>query len=297
MGTVAQASPGKLALGTAQFGSNYGLANPGRKVPAAEVASILEAATAAGIDTLDTAMAYGDSEACLGSIGVEGWRVVTKLPGIPEAVADVSGWIEEQVQSSLQRLRISRLEGLLLHRPLDLLGPRGEAILGALQRLKATGRVGAAGVSIYDPGELAALWHIWRHDMVQAPANVLDQRLQRSGWLARLQDSSIRVHVRSVLLQGLLVMPRSRRPGYFERWGELLHGWDEWCAAQGAGPLSAALSAVYRWPGVERIVIGFDSLGQLQEVLSAVIAGGPSPPPALFCEDRELLEPSRWKLR
>ena len=182
-----------LALGTAQFGQPYGVANTAGQVPAEAVAAITTLARERGIDTLDTAVAYGDSEMVLGAAGVAAWRVVSKLPPLPADTADVAAWVQRQVSGSLQRLRIERLDGLLLHNPADAHGPRGQQLLRALAVLKASNRIGAAGISIYDPTELDALWPEWRPDIVQAPCNVLDRRLMHSGWLARLHGAGCAV--------------------------------------------------------------------------------------------------------
>lgn len=286
----------RLALGTAQFGHAYGIANESGQVRADAAAAILELATRHGIDTLDTAIAYGASETCLGNIGVSDWRVITKLPAIPQPPGDVGAWVEAQVRGSLKRLRIARLEGLLLHHPADLRGPHGESLLRALARLKSMNLIAAAGVSIYDPAELGDLWPVWQPQIVQAPGSVLDQRLLRSGWLSRLHAAGTRVHLRSAFLQGLLLMAPARRPAYFRRWQTLLDAWSTWCAAHGVSALAAALAYVCRLSGVERVVVGVDSVGQLQEILHAACADAPSPPAELFSEDLELLEPSRWRL-
>ena len=65
----------RLALGTAQFGMSYGIANTSGQVSRDEAKAILDLATANGIDTIDTAIAYGESEACLGDVEVKtsGW--------------------------------------------------------------------------------------------------------------------------------------------------------------------------------------------------------------------------------
>ena len=80
----------KLALGTVQFGVPYGVANSTGQVPESEGSSILSYARTLGIDTLDTAIAYGESERRLGSIGVAGWNVITKLPEIPNDFENVT---------------------------------------------------------------------------------------------------------------------------------------------------------------------------------------------------------------
>jgi aryl-alcohol dehydrogenase-like predicted oxidoreductase len=249
------------------------------------------------MDTLDTAIAYGASEACLGEIGVEQWRVITKLPRMPSDVASVSGWFEAQLAGALERLKVQRLEALLLHHPTDMSGPHGKEYLQALQATKRAGTVRAIGVSIYDPRELDALWPVWRPDLVQAPFNVLDRRLQKSGWLAKLADHGVRVHTRSAFLQGLLLMSAASRPAWFAKWGALLARWCEWCKQHDVSPLAVALAFARSEPHVERVVVGVDSEAQLAEIIAASATLVPAPPQDLYSEDLELIEPSRWKLK
>src|SRR4051812_31651776 len=100
----------RLALGTVQFGLKYGVANQSGQVSAADIAAILTQARSAGLDTLDTAIGYGDSETRLGESGVQGWQVITKLPPLPADISDVAGWIGSHLAASRQRLRIDALD-------------------------------------------------------------------------------------------------------------------------------------------------------------------------------------------
>ena len=286
----------KLALGTAQIGQSYGVANVTGKIPADAVSAILQRASLAGIDTLDTAVAYGDSEQRLGAAGASSWRVVTKLPALPHVVDNVSEWATELAARSLQRLKVEQLDGLLLHKPADLTGPNGVALADTLRTFKERGWVRSVGVSIYDPAELDLLWPKWRPEIVQAPCNVLDRRLIRSGWLARLSEQGIRVHLRSVFLQGLLLMPSAERPVWFGRWRALLDEWVAWCRQHEVSALHAALAFACDQPGIERVVVGVDSVAQLDEILAAVAGVNATYPLDLWSDDPGLIEPSRWKL-
>jgi len=286
----------RLALGTVQFGQPYGIANVSGQVGVAEVRAILQRAWEAGLRALDTAIAYGESEACLGRVGVTGWRVITKLPAVPPDVSNVHGWVVDQITGSLQRLGILQLDGVLLHKSSDLLGPKGRELAAACDALRSSGSSRAIGVSIYDTAELDALWQRWRPDIVQAPCNVLDRRLIHSGWLERLHQHGIRVHVRSVFLQGLLLMPAERRPAHFAAWTQILDRWLSWCAQQRSTPLECALAFARSLSAVEHVIVGVDSLTHLEQILRATSADVGVPPKDLFSEDRELLEPSRWKV-
>jgi aryl-alcohol dehydrogenase-like predicted oxidoreductase len=284
----------KLALGTVQFGLEYGIANREGRVTMDAAASIVRTARLAGIDTLDTAAAYGDSEARLGTIGVADWRVVSKLPPFPEPCDDISGWAVACVRASLTRLKVPRLYGLLLHRPDQLLGAGGDRLFDALQQLKAVGLVRKIGVSIYDPSELDALWPRFPCDLVQAPFNLLDRRLVTSGWLTRLAAEGVELHVRSVFLQGLLLMSAERREPAFRRWTPIWEGFDRWLAQTGVTPLQACLRDALAVPEIARVIVGVDSLQQLLEILAAADGPADRVPEALRTEDRDLLNPARW---
>lgn len=282
-----------LALGTAQFGSRYGVANRQGEITVNEGAAILTLARAHGIDTLDTAISYGDSEQRLGELGVSDWRVVSKLPAAPASCTDMAGWVEAEVVASLGRLEVPHLEGLLLHRPAQLCEPGGEGLWRALERLKTLGFVRKIGISIYEPSELKNIVGRVPVDLVQAPLNVLDRRLVDSGWLARLASAGVEVHARSVFLQGLLVMPSATRPAHFAKWAWLLGTYDAWVEQSGRTPMQACLGYVLAIPEINRVVIGVDSAAQLEDLLRVAPVQDP-PPNEIRCDDAELVNPSRW---
>ena len=202
----------RLALGTVQFGLDYGIANAAGQVAPEEVARILTLAQQLGIDTLDTAINYGHSESVLGQCGISPWQVVTKLPALPDGALDVAEWAHSHMRQSLARLGVVKVHAVLLHKPQDLLGKNGDALLKALQDIKLQGHAAKTGISVYSPEELECFYALHHFDLVQAPFSILDQRLLVSGWLTKLHDMGVEVHTRSAFLQGLLLMRPSQRP-------------------------------------------------------------------------------------
>ncbi len=283
----------KIALGTVQFGMPYGIANQKGKVGPDEIARILAFVREAGISMLDTAITYGDSEARLGRAGVADLRVITKLPAVPEGET-VTPWIRAQVQSSLSRLGVCSVYGLLLHRPEQLAGVQGAAVAEALTALKTEGLIQKVGVSIYAPDELEYVMRACSVDLVQAPFNVFDRRMQRSGWMARLQMLGVELHIRSVFLQGLLLIPPERRPRKFDCWAPLWKRWDDWLVATDQTPLEAALRFVLAQSGVAKAVVGVDGLAQLKEIVAASMGSAFGAPDDLASEDLDLINPARW---
>jgi aryl-alcohol dehydrogenase-like predicted oxidoreductase len=284
----------RVALGTVQFGLPYGIANRSGQVAEEDAAVILDRAWTMGVDTLDTAIAYGVSEERLGRIGVKQWKVVTKLPSLPDSRVDVMGWVEESVTASLKRLRVPKLRGLLLHCPQQLRGDKGDSLFQGLVALKGQGIVEKIGISIYDPAELDALCRNYHFDLVQAPFNIVDRRLATSGWLKRLHEGGTEVHARSVFLQGLLLMSAGNRPPAFDRWQLLWENWNDWLTGQRLTPLQACLGFALSENAIDRVVVGVDNLSQLEGLFAALGSPVAPAPSELMSNDLDLIDPSRW---
>ena len=284
----------RLSLGTVQFGLPYGIANKDGQVSRAAAKSMLELAATNGIDTLDTAVLYGKSETCLGEIGTKDFKLVTKLPALPEDCADVDAWVQEEVAASLARLGVDSVYGLLLHRPGQLFEKNGKELYQALQVLKETGKAKKVGVTIYSPSELKIITAQYKLDLIQAPFNLIDNRLHTSGWLKLLKLANIEIHVRSAFLQGLLLMPRKDIPTKFAPWSDLFDKWHEWLSLHAVSALQACLAYPLSFPEIDRVVVGADSVDQLEQIIDVTSATLPDILPDLSCEDENLINPSRW---
>jgi aryl-alcohol dehydrogenase-like predicted oxidoreductase len=287
----------RLSLGTAQFGLDYGIANVGGKPTRESVKNILAAAREAGIGSLDTAIAYGTSEAILGSLGIRGWRVTTKLPPLPVEDVDVLAWVRNQIADSLARLCLTHLDGLLLHRPMDLAGSRGAELAAALRTVLEDGLATRIGLSIYEPTELDALVDRIPLGLVQSPFNPLDRRLESSGWLRRLVDAGVEVETRSAFLQGMLLMRPEARPAWTRRWRATFERYDRWIESVGGFAAHACLAFVLSKPEISRVVVGVDNVAQLHELTQQANRTSKAPPADLAVDDPELLNPSKWPKR
>ena len=285
----------KLALGSVQFGLPYGIANQEGQVTESEAKQILDYAKKSNINTIDTAIGYGDSEQCLGNIGVKGWNVITKLPEIPQDCIDVSSWINEQINASLNRLKVSCLKGVLLHRPMQLLDSIGEQIWKSLQELKQKKIVEKIGFSIYSPDELDQLWYYFKPDIVQAAYNVFDHRLRVSGWMQKLNKNGIEVHARSIFLQGLLLMKPENRPDKFDRWNVVWKNWDCWLKEQVIARLDACLRFVSSEEMISCVVIGVDTKKHFKEIVHSLSKEEEIKVPDLLAvHDEMLINPANW---
>jgi aryl-alcohol dehydrogenase-like predicted oxidoreductase len=282
----------KLGLGTVQFGLAYGVTNARGQVPRADVAAILEAALAAGVDLFDTAAAYGESETVLGELlpRAAPLRLVSKIPAIDAASIGETeiAACRDSVRRSLRRLHRQQLYGLLLHRADDLLKPGGAQLLALLRELKQAGLVAKIGVSADEIGAM------FTPDLLQVPVSVMDQRLLRDGTLARLRAEGCEIHARSVFLQGVLLADPTALPAHFAPWRDRLRRLAE---LADRSRLSLCLAFVLARPEIDGVVVGVTSLAELRQILAAATEAE-APLPAgldtLAVDDPQLVNPALW---
>jgi aryl-alcohol dehydrogenase-like predicted oxidoreductase len=258
----------RLTLGTAQLGMPYGIAGSGHEPTELHAANLLHAAYELGITSFDTAPCYGEAEARIGRfLRAHGLRedvtLCTKLPSLSGTdPARIEQRVDDAIISSLRRLRADTIDTYLLHDAADL-ARYGRALVDALERQRAKGRILNVGVSVYGPDELQWIEKYPELGVVQHPFNLLDRHLLDAGWPARLAARGTQLHVRSVLLQGLLAMPLETIPA----------------AITGAGDAVRALTAVLERFGLDaaaaavpyalsidpaRVVVGADTTAQLE---------------------------------
>ena len=297
----------KLAIGTVNFGMPYGAVPGSGQVPAEEAAVIVAAAVASGIDRFDTAVGYGAAEEVLGAslarAKASAARVVTKILPLPDGAFDdgAAAAVASQVGRARDRLGVSALDAVLVHRASDLTGRDGPRLWDLLQRLRAEGLARRIGVSVYDAAEIDAVLARLVPDVVQLPLSIADQRLVRSGHLATLADKGVEIHVRSAFLQGVLLARQEGIDRFFARVAQELAALDAAARARSVSRLALCLAFVARLPQVSQVVVGVNSLQQLQEIVAA--AGRPvgiTEADAGDCawRDERLLNPSNWpKLR
>ncbi len=281
----------KLAIGTAQFGLDYGVANLTGKTSAEEVTKILDYAHQRGVLSIDTAISYGDAENILGKYGVRDWQIVTKLP--PSDSCESSA--NKIICDSLKRLCVDSLDGVLMHRANDLFDEKGSDAYKQLLNLKEKGVIKKIGISIYDPTLLDIVLNRFEIDIVQAPFNVLDRRILNTGWMSRLKEKGIELQVRSIFLQGLLLMEPENRPKIFRKWQKVWSKWDKHISITKKSRLEACLQWVMSFYEIDKIIVGIDCLEQLEKIMNTPPVSKVIQPLDVECNDPLLLDPFNWQ--
>ncbi|HET8747197.1 MAG TPA: aldo/keto reductase [Ramlibacter sp.] len=286
----------QLALGTAQFGLDYGITNARGRVAADEARRMLQRAWDSGLRLLDTAPAYGHSEQVLGQVVSQPWRIATKTLPLRSAQLDAAAVarVDTAFRGSLARLGASAVDTLLVHHADDLLVPGGEALYRWLRDEQEAGRTARIGASVYDGEQVRALLARYRLDAVQLPASIADQRLLADGTVQRLQDAGVEIHVRSLYLQGLLLAAPAFVTARFPRqaaWAQGLH--DEF-RARGVSPVQACLSFFRAQPAFRVAVVGAASEEEVRALAAAWQASTPMDWSGWSVDNPDFTDPRQW---
>lgn len=288
----------RLEIGTANFGMIYGVFSGGIRLPQDEVNRIVRRCGTLGVGRFDTAIGYGSAEESLGSAireaGAINVRVTTKIPPVRQRAG--AGSMHDDIVASRARLGIERFDAVLLHRAADLMDADGPALFDSLTRLKTDGLTSKIGVSVYAEDDVLEIAGRFAIDVVQLPYSIADQRARRNGVLEALKRLNIEICVRSVLLQGVLVADPQSLPGFFSPAVSALQSLDRESKASGVSRLAACVAFALNEPLIDRVVIGVNSVAQLEEVVAASEIRSPLDQLAAAAEwqDQRLLNPANW---
>ena len=283
-----------LTLGTAQWGTAYGLTNAIGFLDDEAIAAVIDEARALEIRSVDTHRAgnptqgYGDAQSRLRPWARD-FAVTTKVIAGPSA--DLP--IREQLEASLAELGLDAVAAVLVHDWAGLDDSRAAGAAQELASLQDAGLMSRIGVSAYDREDLVrAHQHFASLDVIQVPTSVLDQRLVHSSLVRDLHVSGTRVQVRSVFLQGLLLAPG--HDSSLAQHPDVL-AFHDWCAAAGIAALEACLGFMRQIPWADEVVVGVTSAAELAEIGRAWRDGGRSRPwGELASDDTDLIDPRRW---
>jgi aryl-alcohol dehydrogenase-like predicted oxidoreductase len=251
----------KLALGTVQFGLDYGISNSRGKVDEQTVKAILEEAYSHGIHMLDTARAYGNSEEVIGNYLMTGqpYQIISKIRG---GVTNPQEILQEFELSSIA-LQRSSLYAYMFHQFDDLY--QNPELWVAIEALKEKGKIEKAGVSLYYPWQLEwLLENKIDFDLVQIPYSILDRRFEP--YLEKLKEYQVEIHIRSVFLHGLYFMAADQLSTFFDPVKSFLNDLQQNISSENLPAM--LLYFVLQNKHVDRIVIGVTNLEELRANLS-----------------------------
>lgn len=284
----------KIILGTVQMGLDYGINNFQGKIDKNECFKILKYCYDSGIKILDTADSYGDSKGIIGEF-ISKSNLKLEINNKFHQFID-SYSFENQIIEDLKLFSINSFETYMFH---NLSYFNNQTVLNSLINFKYLGLIKKIGVSIYTNEEFLDAINSPFVDVIQFPFNLFDNFNLRGELILLAKKNSKELHARSVFLQGLFCKKNIKND---DRFKDLLK--DLFIINQLADkynlPIQAmALQYVLSINEIDKVVLGVDSLTQLQEnynySLQSIDQLLINEINSIRVENVSLLNPTNWK--
>ena len=243
---------------------DYGVSNDSGQISNSEIEKILDTAISSNIEWIDTAADYGNAEIILGRYPLSKFKVITKLklkPNIYEKEL-IKNYVKASVSESIERMKLLNIYGVMLHNPHELNSSQKQFFFEALEELQSEKIIFKFGLSLYEPPTNLGNFT----DLLQLPGNAFDNRAFR--FLDAIPDKRRQlVFIRSIFLQGLLIIENYKEHNFAKKWSEFLDPWHEYLKGLSISPKQAAVWHVLNKCQGSNLVIGVQSAKQFLEIL------------------------------
>ena len=255
-----------LILGTANFGGTYGISSQ-KKIATESIEQILSVAQDNGINHFDTAKSYGDAEIILGKFLDKSQPLfIDSKIALPECESVSS--IVDAVNDSLNVLGIPKLNTLYLHNADLLSGNNSLIIQQGMEKVLDLGLADNLGVSVYTLEELKEVKVKFPLlSTFQILENICDRRLIHLKELMDFTNNGNVVNIRSVFLQGLLLMNSKNLPTKFHEATKSIENLNKYASESSVSVLDLCIAYVRKIPWVGSYLVGVESASQLRRIL------------------------------
>jgi aryl-alcohol dehydrogenase-like predicted oxidoreductase len=252
----------KLAIGTVQFGINYGINNKNGIPSDIDVAEIFDLSIKNNIKYLDTSISYGNSEERISKLANNKFNIITKSNNVKN-----SEELSSSILTSLSSLKTESVYGFLFHNSDNLID--NHDLWSTLVKFKNEKKVNKIGYSIYDTNQIDYLLDKgFIPDIVQLPYSLLDRKFEK--YFMKLKKLGTEIHVRSVFLQGLYFMNNKKLPEKLLPLRKYLDNIDCICRKFNVSIGELALNFVNENKFIDKIIMGVDSSTQLNQNIQMI---------------------------
>jgi aryl-alcohol dehydrogenase-like predicted oxidoreductase len=290
----------KLGLGTVQFGLDYGISNQNGKVNEKNIKEIFQFCEDNNITMFDTAPEYGDSEKVIKNfISKENSIIVTKTKPIRKKTIEDKDIdkVVETLDDSFKNLNVEYIDTLLFHDAMDLMSSNSDKLYSKILEYKKQNKIGKIGSSVYNKEQIDFILENYNIDVLQIPLNILDQRLIQNGYLKSIKNRGIEIHVRSIHLQGLLLMDVDSLNSYFEPIKKVLIEYQKDIVSKKLSPLDSVWNFIKEIIEIDYVIFGVENIEQLKQNLESFNKQKVLIDYSKYhIDDTNMIEPFRWRI-
>ena len=278
----------KVILGVTQFGLNYGILNQHNLNKKKKLKQILNFSKKKGINSIYSSKYYGNANKFLATENLNYFKLYIKFKSqdlLKKNFLEDFEKMKKKLKKNNLILMLDRFENLKKRERLK--------IYNILLDLKKDKKINKFGYSIYSFKNLKKICHEFKPNILQCPYNVIDRRLEEKKLLQFLKINKIEIHVRSIFLQGLLILHYSKHSRKFLKWKKIFKKFDDQIQHYKISNLDWCLNFIEKNKYINKILLGVDNIDQLREICSFK-NNGKIKFPKMYVKDEKLINPSKW---
>ena len=283
----------KFILGTANFNGNYGIAQK-KNLELAQIEEILSFAQANNLNHFDSASSYGNSQKILGRL-LENSNLVQIDSKIGNQECGTVESILKFVQKTLTELKISKLSTLYLHDANSLLGDNKSSTKNGLIKILEMGLADHIGVSVYTLNDLLhCKKELTALSRFQVPENICDRRLSHSEEMLELARDNNVINIRSIFLQGLLLMPIEDIPKSLSESRKSINDLEFYAKKEHVKRIDLCIAYAKSISWASKIIVGVESKNQLKEILDSSYELNNEWEQSVSVVNEVIMDPRKW---
>ena len=280
----------KIIIGTAQFGSKYGLLNKFGKTSTTEVNKIIKLKKKYKLNGFDASQSY-KSEKTLKKKNIYKFKLTFKIHKIGN-IKNFEYKIKNYLKKLFLDLKIKKVYCLMIHNSNVLLNKNGNKLYKILKNLKKEKYAQKIGYSTYGDKNIYKISKKYKFDIIQTTFNPFDRRILNNNLAGRLKSKGIIIQVRSIFLQGLLLLKVNKLPKKLLQFKSELKKWDRYVEKTGLTPLEVCLNFVLSY-NFDKILIGINNHKQLLDILK-IRKKTTKIPNSFTSKNKSLINPYNW---
>lgn len=278
----------KIILGTTQFGIHYGVSNRIGATSSENINKILKLSRLKKIQCIYTSNYYGKANKVLGKKNIKKFNIIIKFKEDDFINKDILIEIkksEKLLKANIRTIIVDKFESIQIK--------KAKKIYTSLKNLKKNKIIQHFGYAIYSFKNLKKICKNFKPDIIQSPYNIIDRRIEKKKYLNFLQKKNIEIHVRSIFLQGLLLMDFKKIPKKFNKWSSLFKNWDYWLKKENQKALDVCYSFVLKNKFINKILIGVNDFSQFKEIVKIKVRKNLNYP-NISSTSQKLINPINW---
>jgi|LakMenE01Jun11ns_1017448.scaffolds.fasta_scaffold9902796_2 hypothetical protein len=285
----------KTFIGTANLGINYGPKYNSKIFPKDQIHKLLKQISEDPRIYIDTASSYTNAESLIGEFGcnILSNKITTKILINNQST---NRTVNDSIKESLRKVRQENFYSVLIHNSEAIDFGRLQDVISGLEESKAIGLTSFIGVSTYEAKSIIDLnKHSESFTHFQINENAIAQVNYNNKKLIEISKKNISIYVRSIFLQGLLLMSANEVPHFFAPVSNIFKNFENFCNLMSISKFKCCIEYVKSLNWSSGIVAGISNIDEYEKLISEIYSPQKNIEIPFFAMNQFYSDPRNWR--